>query len=171
MDADDLDLLSPSARAHAFKRLLEFAGKTANRFSEAELALFHAELTRLARSQHRVVVFRHLRMDGQHEYFEIGHQGDALRTVRTSNRGVWATWWVLNYGGTSEALRAADLAAPDAREPEQSVRRMIRTTAAKQFARWGIPELEAAAKACTVSNGAGIVRCERPVHAPKVITR
>lgn len=53
MDNDALDLLSPSARAQAFTRLLEFSATMTNRFSKAELALFRGELTRLARSQHR----------------------------------------------------------------------------------------------------------------------
>jgi hypothetical protein len=164
-----LELLSPSSRARAFNRLLDFARTTGDRFSKWELALFEVELTNLARSQHRQPVFRHVCTDGQHDHFEIGYQGEPLRTVKTSLRGVWATWWVLDDEGKSDTLRAADLAAPDADEPEQSVRRMIHTTAAKQFARWAMPELEAAAKACKVTNG--IVRCERPVHAPKVTTR
>lgn len=167
--AEALELLSPSSRARAFNRLLYFARTTGDRFAKWELALFEAELTNLARSQHRQPVLRHLRTDGQHDYFEIGYQGEALRLVKTTLRGVWAVWWALDDEGRTDTLRAGDLAAPDADEPEQSVRRMIHTTAAKQFARWGMPELEAAAKACKVTSG--IVRCERPAHAPKVTTR
>ncbi|QDF96783.1 hypothetical protein CJ010_09705 [Azoarcus sp. DD4] len=154
-------------RLRAFLHVHDFE----RRFTIEERAFLDAELQALARNQHRAPVFRHLRTEGQHDHFEIGCEGDRLRVVKTSNRGIWAVWWVLDDGGASEALRATDLAAPHATEPEQSVRRMIRTTAAKQFARWGMPELAAAATACKVANGTGVVRCERPAHAPKVITR
>lgn len=165
--------MSPTAKGRALNRLRAFlqGHEFERRFTDEEREFLDAALQTLARNQHRPLVFRHLRTEGQHDHFEIGHEGEPLRTVKTANRGIWATWWVLDDGGTSEALRATDLAAPDATEPEQSVRRMIRTTAAKEFARWGMPELEAAAKACRVANGTGVVRCERPAHAPKVITR
>lgn len=166
-------LLSPSAKIKALSRLSAFlqGGEFERRFSIEERAFLTDALSTLASKQHHGIVFRHLRTENQRDHFEIGHEGGPLRVVKTCNRGVWATWWLLDDGGASEALRATDLAAPDATEPEQSVRRMIRVTAASQFARWGMPELEAAAKACRVANGTGVVRCERPAHAPRVITR
>lgn len=171
-DSKSIEAMSPTARAKAFNRLREFLkGHEFERyFSIEERALFDAELKTLARHQFRTVIFRHLRTEGPHDYFEIGYQGEPLRTVKTSLRGVWPVWWALDDGGTSESLRASDLAAPDADEPEQSVRRMIHNTAAKEFERWNLPELASAAKACKVASGTGVVRCERPAHSPKVIT-
>lgn len=167
------DFLSPTAKAKAFSRLREFlkGHDFERRFSKEERALFDVELTHLERSQFRTVLFRHLRTTGKHDYFEIGYHGEPLRIVKTSLRGVWAVWWALHNGSSgSDALRASDLVDPDAGEPEQSARRMIRKTAAAQFACWGLPELELAAKLCTVSN-TGLIRCERPVASAKVITR
>lgn len=170
---NSIESMSPTAKVQALNRLRAFlqGHEFERRFTTDERAFLTAALQTLARGQHRVVIFRHLRTEGQKDYFEIGYQGEPLRIVKTDKRGIWATWWVLDDGGASDALRATDLAAPNATEPEQSVRRMIRTTAAKEFARWGIPELEAAAMACGVANGTGVVRCERPAHAPRVVTR
>lgn len=161
--------LSPTAKARALNRLRDYLPLLEARFEPQQLAYLDATLAMLAKAQHRVVVFRYKGQEGHRDRFDIGYEGGPLLPVETTLRGVWAVWWALDNAGSSSALRASDLAAPEADEPDQSVRRMIKRTAAAQFARWGFPELEAAATACTIRDGAVI--CERAVHAPRVLTR
>ena len=149
--------------------LRQFLPSLAERFEPEQLAFLDATLADLAKTQRRAVVFRYAGQSGCRDRFDIGYEGEHVVSVKTSLRGVWAVWWALDNAGSSTALRASDLAAPDAAEPDQSVRRMIKRTAAAQFARWGFPELEGAAKACTIIDGA--VVCERHAHAPRVLTR
>lgn len=118
-------------------------------------------------SAKQCIVFRWLRDEGSQHVFELGHEGLPTRIVKTSRRGIWAVWWCLaNRDGY---LRTTDLAAPDVDTPDNSVRRQIRVTAAQQFAGWGMPELEAAALACTVANG--VVDMQLAVNAPTFITQ
>lgn len=115
----------------------------------------------------RPVVFKWHGDEGRQHVFELGHEGLPTRIVKTSRRGIWAVWWCLaNRDGY---LRTTDLAAPDVDTPDNSVRRQIRVTAAQQFAGWGMPELEAAALACTVANG--VVDMQLAVNAPRFITQ
>lgn len=166
--------LSPSATVKALQRAANLVEhRLQGSFGPEELATIKQTLldraNMLQTGLRRAVVFRWLGSTPAGETFEIGYEGEPLRTVKTTLRGVWAVWWLLNDSGVSESLRATDLAAPHADEPEQSVRKMIRTDAAKMFRRCGIPELESAAKACHITRG--ILTCDRPVHAPKVVTR
>lgn len=118
-------------------------------------------------SAKRCIVFRWLRDEGSQHVFELGHEGLPTRMVKTRCRGVWAVWWCLANRG--DCLRATDLVDPDVDTPDNSVRRQIRVTAAQQFAGWGMPELEAAALACTVANG--VVDMQLAVNAPTFITQ
>lgn len=118
-------------------------------------------------SAKQCIVFRWLRDEGGQHVFELGHEGLPTRIVKTSRRGIWAVWWCLaNRDG---CLRTTDLVDPDVDTPDNSVRRQIRVTAAQQFAAWGMPELEAAALACTVANG--VVDMQLAVNAPRFITQ
>lgn len=118
------------------------------------------------------VVFRHMGRDLRgRDVFEIGREGDALRTVRTRCRGVWPVWALLDderHGGPGE-LRVADHTKPDAAYPEDSLRRAIHRTAASEFDAWQLHDLQAAALRCTVAGG--VVTLQRSRNAVEVITR
>jgi hypothetical protein len=124
-------------------------------------------LMRIKRNLGGAVIFRHLGNEARQDVYELGREGLPTRTVKTTCRGVWGLWWCLaNRGGL---LRTTDLSDPDVDDPDASVRRQIRKTAAQQFASWGMPELEAAALACTVAHG--MVDMQLAVNAPMFIVK
>lgn len=122
----------------------------------------------LARRRRRLV-FRHLGSDDRgRDLFELGWEGEPLRRVTTTLRGVWWAWAAIDDAGRHDVLRAADFAAPEASEPEGSARKAIRITAARWLKR-ELPELGAALAAITID--AGKIRYEPAVSALRIVTR
>lgn len=115
----------------------------------------------------RVLVFKHLGTEGSQEVFELGYEGEPLRTLRTGDRCVWWLWAAFNDAGASSAFRASAFAAPDAAHPDASARKALRKTAAAIVGRY-VPELEALAASVEVRDG--IIRFAPSYRAPRIVT-
>ncbi len=104
------------------------------------------------------VVFRYLGQDWDlKEAFEIGREGEPLRTFRTGLRGVWWVWAAINDQGRHNVLRVCDFSAPgtDPISAAKSASKAIRRTAPDYFARVApdLPELAAAARSISIEDG------------------
>jgi len=118
------------------------------------------------------LIFRHLGRDpaGRRDLFAIGRAGE-VRVVSPRCRGVWMVWALLDdeQHARTGSLLVESLVPHGSAAGEDNVRRAIRHTAAAQFRAWRVPELEAAALACSVSGG--LVTMQRTSDAARVITR
>lgn len=114
------------------------------------------------------LVFKHLGSEGGQDVFELGYEGEPLRTLRTGERCVWWLWAAFDDAGESTSLRAIDFAAPDAAHPDISARKAIRRTAAAIVGRY-VPELEALATSVEVVGG--VIRYAPSHRAPRIVTR
>ena len=116
----------------------------------------------------RVLVFKHLGTEGSQEVFELGYEGEPLRTLRTGERCVWWLWAALDDAGKTSTLRAIAFAAPDAAHPDASARKALRKTAVAIVEHY-VPELKALAASVEVRDG--IIRFAPSYRAPRIVTR
>ena len=134
----------------------------------ALLAAVRLAIDDAARRAGRALVFKHIGTDGCHEVFELGYEGEALRTLRTGKRCVWWLWAAINDAGKSSVYRAIDFAAPDAAHPDASARKALRKTAAAIVGGF-VPELAALATSVEVRDG--VIRFAPSYRAPRIVTR
>ena len=123
----------------------------------------------------RPIIFRYLGADWHHrDRFELGREGEPLRTVTTTIRGVWWLWAAIDQGDVSDVLRASDFSNPDTK-PEAartSASTAIRNTAAAFLSKRlpDLPELAAAARDVSVAR-CGAIRYQPTGAVQRFITR
>lgn len=133
----------------------------------ALLAAVRLAIDDAARRAGRTLVFKHTGPDGSHDVFELGYEGEPLRTLRTGERCVWWLWAAFDDAGKTSTLRASAFAAPDAAHPDASARKALRKTAAAIVGRY-VPELEALATSVEVRDG--VIRFAPSYRAPRIVT-
>lgn len=134
----------------------------------ALLAAVRLAMHDASRRAGRGLVFKHLGTECSQDVFELGYEGEALRTLRTGERCVWWLWAALNDAGATSTLRAIDFAAPDAAHPDASARKALRKTAAAIVEHY-VPELKTLAASVEVRDG--VIRFAPSYRAPRIVTR
>lgn len=115
------------------------------------------------------VVFRWLRDEGPLHVYEVGHYGGDTKVVKESQRSVWWLWAAIDDRQRTNTLRTGDFSAPWATASDDSTRKALRNGTSSTLKRWGMPELEAAAKCITVADG--VIRYDPSTSMPAIITR
>ena len=133
------------------------------------VALRDAVDEKLARLARRAVVFRpKCRVFGR-ETWAIHWEDEPEAVFACDLVGLTAGWLALADRGLSNTVRAADFAAPGARQADTVVRKAIRVTAADWVER-NTPCMSLAAALRAVQVVGGMVAYTRPADALEIIT-